>query len=72
MSLLEHPMRHRMSESSRGPSARWRPGRPAICSGAEPGHGQSGGLTVPGEGPGDEAQRGLQGRPMVTSDQGLA
>ncbi len=38
------------------------PSRPAIPPGAEPGREQSSGLFVPGEGLGQLAQRGLQGR----------
>ncbi|ACB35289.1 hypothetical protein Lcho_3029 [Leptothrix cholodnii SP-6] len=41
-----------------------------IPSGAEPGHDQSGGLVVPGEGLGRAAQRGLQGRLTYPSDEG--
>ena len=41
-----------------------------IPSGAEPGHEQSGGLFVPGEGLGQPAQRGLQGRPTYSSSEG--
>ena len=52
------------------------PGRPkpqpSFPSGAEPGHAQSSGLFAPGEGLGREAQRGLQGRPMYSSDEGLS
>jgi hypothetical protein len=43
----------------------------AIPSGAEPGRGRSGGLFVPGEGPGPGARHGLQDRPMYSSDEGL-
>jgi len=46
------------------------PSRPAIPSGAEPAHGQSSGLRVPGEGLGHQARRGLQGRPAYTTDEG--
>ena len=42
-----------------------------IPSGAEPGHEQSSGLFVPGEGLGHQAQRGLQGRPVYSPDEGL-
>ena len=42
-----------------------------IPMGAEPGHEQSGGLFVPGEGLGQQAQRGLQCRPTYSSDEGL-
>ena len=42
-----------------------------IPLGAEPGHEQSGGLFVPGEGLGYQAQRGLQGRPEYSPDEGL-
>ena len=42
---------------------------PAFASGAEPGHGQSGGLAVPGEGLGRQVQRGLPGRPTYASSQ---
>lgn len=45
--------------------------RPGIPSGAEPGHQQSGGLLVPGEGLGVPARRGLQGWPTYPSDEGL-
>jgi prolyl-tRNA editing enzyme YbaK/EbsC (Cys-tRNA(Pro) deacylase) len=47
------------------------PSRPAIPAGAEPGHGQSSALVVPGEGPGQVAQRGLQGRPVDSPGEGL-
>ncbi len=47
------------------------PSRPAISSGAEPGQAQSGGLRLPGEGPVQQARRGLQGRPTYPSDEGL-
>ena len=40
--------------------------------GAEPGHEQSGGLFVPGEGPGRLARRGLQDRPAYSPDEGLS
>jgi hypothetical protein len=43
----------------------------AIPSGAEPRRGRSGGLFVPGEGPGPGARHGLQDRPMYSSDEGL-
>jgi hypothetical protein len=46
--------------------------RRSLPSGAEPRHEQSGGLVVPGEGLSLKAQRGLQGRPMVSSDEGLS
>jgi hypothetical protein len=39
--------------------------------GAEPGREQSSGLFTPGEGLGLLAQRGLQGRPMYPSGEGL-
>ena len=55
-------------------TARVRPqfAKPAgIPMGAEPGHEQSGGLFVPGEGLGQQAQRGLQGRPVYSPDEGL-
>ena len=42
-----------------------------IPPGAEPGHKQSGGLFVPGEGLGLLAQRGLHGRATYSSDEGL-
>jgi hypothetical protein len=45
------------------------PSRPAIPSGAEPGHKESGGLFVPGEEPGLLARRGLQGRSTYSSDE---
>ena len=41
-----------------------------IPLGAEPGHEQSSGLFVPGEGLGQQAQRGLQGRPGYAPDEG--
>ena len=41
-----------------------------IPLGAEPGHEQSSGLFVPGEGLGQQAQRGLQGRPTYSSGEG--
>ena len=43
-----------------------------IPSGAEPGREQSSGLFAPGEGLGRLAQRGLQGRPTYSSDEGLS
>ena len=46
--------------------------RPTFPLGAEPGRRQSGGLSAPGEGPGGLAWRGLQGRPMYSSDEGLS
>jgi len=55
-------------------TARVRPqfAKPArIPLGAEPGHEQSNGLFVPGEGLGHRAQRGLQGRPGYSPDEGL-
>ena len=79
-------MKQLMSPSHRGPSAGPAIGqspmalgrheqsasRPAIPPGAEPGRGQSSGLASPGEGLGQQAQRGLQGRPTDPSDEGLA
>jgi hypothetical protein len=59
------------SAASRRAERRAAPSRPAIPLGAEPGHKQSGGLFVPGEGLGVPAQRGLQGRPMYSSAKGL-
>jgi hypothetical protein len=56
---------------ARGPSAGPLPSRPAIPLGAEPGHEQSGGLFVPGEGQGLLALRGLQGRSTYSSTEGL-
>ncbi len=53
-----------------GPSAGPLPSRPATPPGAEPGHGQSGGLALPGEGLGQQAQRGLQGRATYPSHEG--
>jgi hypothetical protein len=50
------------------------PGRPKLAdipSGAEPGQAQSSGLRRPGEGPGQQARRRLQGRPTYPSDEGL-
>ena len=44
--------------------------RRSLPSGAEPGHKQSSGLLVPGEGLGHAAQRGLQGRPPHASIEG--
>ena len=41
-----------------------------VPSGAEPGHGQSGGLTVTGEGLRHQAQRGPQDRPTYPTDEG--
>ena len=49
------------------------PGRPKpayIPSGAEPGQAQPSGLRLPGQGPGQPARRGLQGRPTYPSDEG--
>jgi hypothetical protein len=46
--------------------------RHSVPSGAEPGHEQSGGLFVPGEGSSRKARRGLQGRPMYSSDERLS
>ncbi len=46
------------------------PSRPAVPSGAEPGHGQSRGLAMPGEGQGCVALRGLQGRPAYPPGEG--
>jgi hypothetical protein len=48
------------------------PSRPPIPSGAEPGREQSSGLFLPGEGPGHQDRRGLQGRAMYPSDEGLS
>jgi hypothetical protein len=61
-----------LSTPGGGPCARPRPSRPAIPSGAEPGHELSGGLLVPGEARGQLAPRGLQGRPTDSSDEGPA
>ena len=44
--------------------------RLSLPSGAEPGHGQSGGLTVTGEGLRHQAQRGPQDRPTYPTDEG--
>ena len=76
--------RHRQSAGTAGvrpqlakPAARWRnppTGRLASAlapSGAAPGHEQSAGLFMPGEGLGQQAQRGLQGRPVYSPDEGL-
>jgi hypothetical protein len=57
-------------EDAGGPSAGPLPSQPAMPSGAEPGHAQSGGLGAPGEGLGRPAQRGPQGRPTYPSDEG--
>jgi hypothetical protein len=46
------------------------PGGPVIASAAEIEHKQSVGLFVPVEGLGLLALRGLQGRPMYSSDEG--
>jgi simple sugar transport system permease protein len=46
------------------------PSRPAIPSGAEPGRGLSSGQATPGEGLGQEAQRGRHGRPAYSTDEG--
>jgi [NiFe] hydrogenase diaphorase moiety small subunit len=54
-----------------GPSAGPLPSRPAIPSGAEPGHARSGGPCMPGEEQGAPALRGLQGRPAYPPDEGL-
>lgn len=64
-------MRDNKLAASRGSSAGPLPRRPAIPSGAEPAHSQSGGLTVAGKGLGRAVQRGLQGRPTYSSDEGL-
>jgi hypothetical protein len=47
-----------------------RPEQAAVPPGAEPGHEQSSGLFGPGEGPGGNARRGLQGRPRYAADEG--
>ncbi len=62
-------MTHMAIEAARA-ERRAAPSRPAIPSGAEPAHGQSSGLRVPGEGLGHQARRGLQGRPAYTTDEG--
>ena len=46
--------------------------RPSFPSGVEPGREQSSGLFTPGEGLGLPAQRGLQGRPAYSTDEGLS
>jgi hypothetical protein len=64
-------MRHRKATFERAErTAAPKPAR--IPLGAEPGHKQSGGLFVPGEELGLPAPRALQGRPMYSSDEGLA
>ena len=45
--------------------------RHSLPLGAEPGHGQSGGLPLPGEGLGSNAGRGLQDRSTYSSNEGL-
>jgi hypothetical protein len=65
-------MRHHVSTNGSGPSAGPLPSRPAIPSGAEPGHKAFGGRLVPSEGLSRLAQCGLQGRPTYPSDEGLA
>ncbi len=66
----EFPMKHPMPIFLRA-ECRAAPKPVRIPSGAEPGHKQSGGLFVPGEGLGLLAQRGLQGWPTYPSDEGL-
>jgi hypothetical protein len=61
----------RARSKRRGPSAGLLPSRPALRSGAEPGHEQSGGLFVPGEEQGLPVLRGLQGRSTYSSTEGL-
>jgi hypothetical protein len=61
-------MNHCVSTCALRAERRAAPSRPAIPSGAEPGRGQSGGLSSPDEGPGCKARRGLQGRPTYPSD----
>ena len=63
-------MKHRVSTDGGGPSAGPLPSRPAIPVGAEPGHGLSRGQPMPGEGLGQQAQRGLQGRAAYSTDEG--
>jgi hypothetical protein len=46
------------------------PSRAVIPSGAEAGHGESCGLTVPAEEQQPRLLRGLQGRPTYPSDEG--
>ncbi len=69
----QRPMAFRRHRQSAGTvCVRLQLTKPArIPSGAEPGHEQSGGLFVPGEGLGQQAQRGLQGRPVYPPDEGL-
>lgn len=64
-------MRHSGQPARGGPSAGPLPSRSAIPSGAESGHEQSGGLFTPGEGLCFQAQRGVQGRPAYSPDEGL-
>jgi hypothetical protein len=63
-------MNNPVSTPCRGPSAGPLPSRPAIPSGAEPGHEQSGGLFMLGEGAGRQDGRGLQGRLTYSSAEG--
>jgi hypothetical protein len=64
-------MRHSMSTCARRAERRAAPKPARAPLGAEPGREQSGGLFSPGEGLGDNAQRGLQGGPTYSSDRGL-
>jgi oxaloacetate decarboxylase alpha subunit len=64
------PAGHTASTHAPRAERRAAPSRPAIPSGAEPGRGQSGGLSSPGEGLSREARRGLQGRPTYPSVEG--
>ena len=65
-------MRHPVSALASGLSAGPLPSRPAIPSGAEPGHRQSLRTGCAWRGAGPLAPRGLQGRPTYLSDEGLS
>ena len=69
----QRPMTFRRRRESAGTVCVWLLlTKPAgIRSGAAPGHEQSGGLVVPGEGLGQQAQRGLPSRPAYPPDEGL-
>ena len=63
-------MRYPLTANVERAERRAAPSRPAVPLGAEPGHKQSGGLFVPGEELGLQAQCGLQDRPTYPSDEG--
>ena len=58
--------------STRRAERRVAPKPARIPWGAEPGRGQSSGRSTPDEGLGHPAQRGLQGRPRYSADEGLS